>query len=189
MASCGCQQTNRDTHTHTHTHTHTQHTARKFDKRVIRQERENGRPTTIHTHQLFHHHFRFGSQVFCAYPQKTMEEEREHCDDDVENFQVILLIYVSSRFFVCLFCRHTKHTKENDIINDIFTCVFVCVVLCPGCEDRDNTVTGRHWSAPLFFLTKDGRMFVYYRKKGAGPNSPFFPRLPLRAFDPKPIGQ
>ena len=94
-------------------------------------------------------------------------------------------------FSFAFFSPHRPHKRKWNNKWWYFSLVFLfvlCVVPWID-EDRDNTVAGRHWSAPLFVLTKDGRMFVYYRKKGAGPNSPFFSRLPLRAFDPKPIGQ
>jgi hypothetical protein len=79
-----------------------------------------------------------------------MEEEREHCDDDVENFQVILFFLCFLSIFRLPFFRHTDHTKENEIINDdIFhLCFCLCCVLCPGSTKTGTTRslvgTGRH---------------------------------------------
>jgi len=165
--------------THTRTETHTQHTARKFDKRVIRRERKWTTDDDTHTNYSTIT-FALGPSFLCV-PKKLWR--REHTATTWRVFQVI-------RFFCCYFPFSLDffeiHTTHKEGTND-FTCVFVCVCVCCALdvvdEDRDNT----HSSAPLLVLTKDGRMFVYYRKKGAGPNSPFFLVSPLRAFDLKQL--
>jgi hypothetical protein len=134
--------------------------------------------THIHTHntqQLFHHHFRFESKFFVG-AQKTVcgGENTTATTWRVCFFQSNpFLFVVFSPFSLDFF--ETHNTQRRGTKDFTCVCVFVCVCVCVCCaldvvdRDRDNT----HCSAPLLVLTKDGRMFVYYRKRGQGLIRPF----------------